>query len=323
MNSFQDSLVFFTFLLFLTLPVVAFALLLIYLKKRAAKENAKWIEWSSQNGYEYAANAVSTVLSLSSFNDGQIARMVGGGVKEVGNKFTVLLQTETRGSGKSRRVYSRTIIAIVIPDTRLQIIINSKINNDASSGGNIARFTNDERFSLEGDFGDFYDVYMPATTQSETLSMLTPDSMLYILENMIDYDIEINGSLMYLYAYNHQSLEKIGETLNKLPLLLEEMRLRDSDTRQEPVSNALVARTAVGVTKGHRKLKKNFGLTGIILLITYVAFEITQNVILGAILATIFLYFIITVLIQTRKERGLRRKYHNVIVAHKSPQQTL
>src|SRR5690606_40519244 len=48
-------------------------------------------------------------------------------------------------------------------------LFRSKVNNDRKSGGNIGAYTKKQHYRLEGEFGDFFDLYMPATTQSEAL----------------------------------------------------------------------------------------------------------------------------------------------------------
>lgn len=245
---------------------------LIYKKVIKGKEDKEaLLLFASSHGYQNIESASSAPsLSLSSFPEGQIIGGIRGVLAESQNNFSLYYQTETRGTGKEKRVYKRTIIEVDIPDTQLQILINSKINNDASSGGNLMRYSYDQRFTLEGDFGEFFDIFMPRQTQSEVLTILAPNSMIYILKELADYDIEINGPKLFLFRYEHINVGVVEGLMPKIDSLLKEMWLRKNDTRRENISDALVARTATD-SATHRGLAKNkFGKVSVFVLIVIV-----------------------------------------------------
>lgn len=300
----------------LSLFVIIFVAVFVYGRKRLAAEKRAWEVWAQSIHAIYMPTSDPSILVMSSFNEGQLVHGMQLVVPDAGNSASLLIQSETRGSGKNKQTYNRSILAIEIPDTKLHLIINSKINNDASSGGNIASFAQTQRFSLEGDFGDFYDIYMPDTTQSETLSMLTPDSMLYLLENLIDYDIEINGSKLYLYAYRHVSAAEAGVLLTKVPKMLEEMRLRKDDVRTQNVTNALVARTATGAI-AHRGLKKDVKVLSIVTAAIFVVVQFVQHPIVLTLFGCIILILVVQTARDAQKEKQLRKKYNETIAHHK------
>ncbi len=280
------------------------------------KQQLIFEQWAQSKGLNISPSARVASISLSSFNEGEVIKAVSGVVENANNRFDIYWQSESRGSGKNRRVYNRTILAIVIPDTQLQMIINSKINNDSNSGGNLNVFNKQQRFSLEGDFGTFFDIYMPQTTQSETLSMLTPDSMLYIMSEFADYDIEINGPLLYIYSYRNMHTSQIDILLPKLDKLLTEMRLRTSDTRQEKVTNALVARTATDSATHRKSLKKDVRYVGILFVVLYAASYIDHPIV-SYVIVVVFLFFVIKLLYDSAKQASLKRKYNKVISQYK------
>lgn len=287
-----------------------------YLRKKAEAEKAAWVLWATQSGYTYQDTLDPSYLSFSSFDQGTLSRSITGVFPKSGNGFALALQTEVRGSGKNRREYKRTVAAIDIPDTRLHVIINSKINNDAQSGGNISNYAGVQRFSLEGDFGDFYDVYMPETTQSETLSMLTPDSMLFVLENLADYDIEITGPKLYVYTYRHLGAQQMGELIGRLDTMLEQMRLRKDDTRAQMATNALVARTATSAA-AFRPLKKDFNLLGALTIVGIFVFQFINHPVVYAVFFVIFALTFGKMLLDGMREQRLRKKYNQIIARTK------
>src|SRR5690606_35853654 len=109
---------------------------------------------------------------------------------------------------------------------------------------------------------DFFDLYMPATTQSEALSLLAPNSMAYIMAHLADFDLEIREDKLFLYTYRRMKTAELDELLAKVETLLEQLRLRAGDTRVSRHSDELVAHTATYVTGGQRNLKKDLRLFG-------------------------------------------------------------
>lgn len=258
----------------------------------------------------------------SSFNAGSLQNGFTGTLEHSKNTFSFFLQNEERGSGKNRRVYKRTVLKVEIPDTKIQMIINSKINNDHSSGGNINRYAKNQRYELEGDFGTFFEVFMPPTTQSETLSVLTPDSMLYVMVNLADYDIEINGTNLFLYTYRHLKLEEFDGIISKLDGFLEEARLRKHDTRSSRHDDVLVARTAAHVAGGKRDLRKDFRIVGILLPIgiVLVQFESARrgSPLLSIAFYAIFGLFAVRTAADLYRNHRLKKKYEQVIGSYKA-----
>lgn len=195
-------------------------------------------------------------LIQSSFNKGNILICAHGNLPGSGNKLIFGYQSETRKRGKSSVTYNRTVVAVTIPDTQLHMIINSKLANDRASGGNLQWYSKQQRFTLEGDFGQFYDVFMPDKTQAETLTILTPDVMLILLKNLVYQDIEINGDTMYVYSYKHEKPAELARLIDEIDRAVSEMKLRPYDSRVEHGTSYLVARTATDASTTHRKLHK-------------------------------------------------------------------
>lgn len=312
----------FAFIFFLA-PVFFFAFIgfLIYNQhKKAKREQAEFEQWVTTQSFKLGADA--SMLAAATFRNGSIDRGCTGVLQTSANAFGYLSQTETRGSGKNRRVYNRSIIAVDIPDTQLQLIVNSKINSDGSSGGNLQSYAKSQRLTLEGDFGNFFDLYMPETTQSESLTLLAPDSMLYILVNLADYDIEINGNKLFVYRYKRMSTNEVSELLMKIDGLLEKMRLRKDDVRAEKLTEAIVARTATDAASARRSLKKDTQYLVIFAVVGYFLAQFVNHPVARLVGFGLFGLLIVRALIDAAAEARLRRKYHDV-VAHYSPDKPL
>lgn len=99
----------------------------------------------------------------------------------------------TPGNQTPDQVISYAIAAFTVPQSfgHVLIIHHSKL-------GNLGQFTNLEKFNLEGDFGKYFDVYGPQGSSVETLSLLTPDVMAYLIDlgQRYHWSIEINNNLV-------------------------------------------------------------------------------------------------------------------------------
>ncbi|MCA9348504.1 hypothetical protein KC867_03785 [Candidatus Saccharibacteria bacterium] len=197
------------------------------------------------------------------------------------------------------------------------MIINSKINNDISSGGNLDLFKDQQRLTLEGHFGDFFDVFMPDQTQSEVLTILSPNSMMYVMQELADYDIEINNNRLYLYTYRHLKITELESLIAKVDRLLAELWLRKEDVRNNNINNAMVARTATYNTAGKRSLKKGVNKIAVLVIVIYVFSYLPENSFSG--LGVLVLVICLGVISVKRIFRNalLRRKYERTIGQYK------
>lgn len=88
---------------------------------------------------------------------------------------------------------SYAIGAFGVPRTFGQILIlhHGRLDNVGLHNGL-------QKFTLEGDFNQYFDVYAPQGSSIETLSVLTPDVMAYLIDlgQKYHWNIEINGNLV-------------------------------------------------------------------------------------------------------------------------------
>ena len=68
-----------------------------------------------------------------------------------------------------------------------------------------------ERIRLEGNFPDYFHVYQEPGQQVMTLQILSPDRMLYLMENLKDINLEIQDHYLRLYAAHAQASSKAFE----------------------------------------------------------------------------------------------------------------
>lgn len=117
----------------------------------------------------------------------------------------------TTGSGKSRQTHTNTIMTFALDAALPHMFLDGKQN-----GVNYA-YSGSQRLQLEGDFNDYFSLYIPDGSQVEALSVFTPDVMQTLIAGGRPFDIEINGRTVYVVAtrslYDPQQLPAALEFL--------------------------------------------------------------------------------------------------------------
>ncbi|MDB5170312.1 MAG: putative rane protein [Candidatus Saccharibacteria bacterium] len=134
------------------------------------------------HSYQMAYNVQAQGIVFFRYDDS--VRAING----VNNR---LLTTTDNQSMVQQMVYA--IAAFRVPQSFGQVLV---LNH--SRFGSIAPPAGLQKFTLEGDFSEHFDVYAPQGSAPETLSVLTPDVMAYLLDlgQRSHWNIEINGSLV-------------------------------------------------------------------------------------------------------------------------------
>ncbi len=288
---------------------VKFLMFSYFLNDTVSVESLK--TYSLYAGYNLLPEDVCSIsLKRSSFNKGRVLAGFEGTLTESKNPFVCMYHSEAGGAGKTRANFTRTILSISIPDTRLQVIINSRLASDLKSGGNLSQYSRGQRYLPEGDFGIFYEIYFPESTQSESLAILSPDSLLYLLKEFSAYDIEIAGNTLYIYSYKLLPAKVVDQMLHKADELMKQLRLRKSDSVTEPTTQNLVALTAIDAPVVLRGLRKNtqrfFGS------LAFILFLFTPM--LNGVVFALAIVLVVTIMATLAfSETSLKRKYNKFI----------
>ena len=95
------------------------------------------------------------------------------------------------------------------PFEHLLLLPHSKVNNFGLHDGL-------QKYNLEGDFGQHFDVYAPPNTQISTLSLLTPDVMTLLQDLGNKFTVELKANTVWIISNNQNDLQpkKIEGFLN-------------------------------------------------------------------------------------------------------------
>jgi len=134
--------------------------------------------------YQMAYQAQAEGRNIVLFRYDDIERVING----INNRILTTTDNQTE-----QQIISYAIAAFTVPQSFGHVLImhHSKL-------GNLGQFSQMQKFNLEGDFGKYFDVYGPQGSSVETLSLLTPDVMAYLIDlgQRYHWSIEVNGNLV-------------------------------------------------------------------------------------------------------------------------------
>lgn len=239
------------------------------------KERQAWLQaYATEHHYTFYPGATAMRVG-GSYANGVISNPITGKLQLSGNTFWLYDQEETRGSGKNRQLFYRSVLLVETPDLLSQFIINSKLNNDQQTGGNLEAYKSSQKLQLEGNFSQYFDVLTPANDQTDLLTLLAPDVMQYIFDNFAAYDIELKDNALYIYSYEKLAPDRLVGLVPISDELTRRIRLRAQDARksslvstsENAVALTTVARTAADAYERKSLVKSWVPVTGIIALV--------------------------------------------------------
>ncbi len=117
------------------------------------------------------------------------------GFKTYGYKFTlgttpalVFDCSFSVGSGKYKRTYHYAIACLVLPKQYPHLYLDGKAN------GKYSQYQDNQKVALEGDFNNYFTLYMPEGSAAGALTVLSPDVMQTVIDQGKALDLEINGN---------------------------------------------------------------------------------------------------------------------------------
>lgn len=156
-----------------------------------------WQQFAQDNGWSFSTESALTTLPPSIADIGhslEIRDIVSG--KAFGDTFLLYEYKYVVGYGKHRQVYEFTVMEIDILNQFPHILLDSQRNN----GGAARVRATSEKLSLEGDFDSFFSLYVEPSHRTDALSIISPDVMQTVMNATQQYDIEICGAKVYLFA---------------------------------------------------------------------------------------------------------------------------
>lgn len=192
-------------ILVLALPLVAGLLIWIGVSW-STRNKAKLYKFATQNQLQYRSNASDLGYQGMIFNAGHSrvlrdALVFPGGV-EVGNYQYVT------GSGKSQQTHNWAYARLALQRRLPHMVLDAKSNNFWKFSNLSTAFDTSQTLALEGDFNNYFTLYVPKQYERDALYVFTPDVMKAMVEYGKDYDIEVVDDQLFLYKNGSFALDQ-------------------------------------------------------------------------------------------------------------------
>ena len=94
----------------------------------------------------------------------------------------------------------RSIIRVALPKVFPQLVLDSNKNDRGLTSSFPNAIQSSQAISLEGDFSDYFDCFVPAGIQVNALTLLAPNFMQLLMASSAHFDIEFYGAEMILVS---------------------------------------------------------------------------------------------------------------------------
>lgn len=190
-------------------------------------------------------------------------------------EFKVFNYSYMQGSGKNRSEYDKGVIMVKLPRKLPNVIFDSKSNNFMGISNLGATFSRSQKFTLEGDFNNHFDVYAPQNYGVDVLYFMTPELMALLVDEAGNYDIEVVDDNLFFYAPEFDFKTKQLDSIFKIIQTIggefsENTELYADDRVGNPAMNV--------VAEPGRRLKQSVSWLSIAAIVIYIVLRILAEV---------------------------------------------
>jgi len=259
---------------------------------------------AASKGYAYSETIYTTSVR-GTYNDRNATQVLSGALRNSRNSFSQFTQIEDKGD---RSIFYRTITEVKVPESLAHFVIKSVRVDRQKAGGSFMLMSNDDAIDVQGYFSSHFKTYAPKMDQQQLFVMLQPNAMELLVSNFTEYDIEVDGDSLLVYAYETLDAESRLELLDSVDSLVANMRLASSDVKQVTTSVAVsksltnsedntneLSRTAMN-DSSQKRLDSNI-VKKIIISVAFLSFPIIAFSISSGSLTDLRLLVVVTVIV--------------------------
>jgi hypothetical protein len=227
-------------LLLIVWPLSIFVLGYQIVKISAQNEFMK--QFARSIGFKYSKKGSLEGMDGSMFKFGRsksVFNMIKG--RCMNYPLSIFNYAFTVGYGRGSRRYVYTVYKLQLSTKMPNILLKSSYYR----GPELTEVINDEIFvKLEGDFNEYFSLYVLREFEIEALQLLSPDVMHYLIETAKPFNLEFVESDLYIFSQNQISakpelyrlygitrylIDKLGDKINKMR---PDLKAMDSAYRQ-------------------------------------------------------------------------------------------
>lgn len=152
----------------------------------------------------------------------------------------------TQGSGKNAKRRSFGVINVKLTRRLPHILLDARSNNSFGFT-NLTTFRDSQHLTLEGNFNEYFNLYVPDGYERDALYFITPELMALLIDLGAAFDVEIVDDHLYIYSNkeftleNRTTIEQIFKLISVLGAEVQENTARYADTNIGDRASNLIA----------------------------------------------------------------------------------
>lgn len=255
------------FILFMGVVPTALVIAAAYALLKNSIRALRLKRFAEANGFAFAANKPIAGYPGLIFGIGhspQYLTIVHGGYEGLSFEFGNFFCTEGSGKNSKRREFG--VIEVKLTRRLPHILLDSRANNSLGFS-NLPSFRSSQHLTLEGDFNDYFNLYVPDGYERDALYLITPELMALLIDLGANFDIEIVDDRLYIYSSREFSLEK-KQTIEQIFKLVGVLGAEVLENSSRYADTNVGDRQANIVAEPGKRLKRN--MTWVIIVLVFV-----------------------------------------------------
>lgn len=191
---------------FIVLPIIYLILLAVEKGQLAEiKRNIKLTNFASKNGFQYQIKNSNMMRQGLIFNRGS-NRVFKDIIDLQSNdkKFEIANYSFDIRKDDDTVTYTYGYIMIQLDRKLPHMILDSKLNNGRFFGLSMSNLPislrDNQRLQLEGDFNEYFTLYVPNSYERDAFYIFTPDLMALFIDESYFFDAEIIDDRLFIYS---------------------------------------------------------------------------------------------------------------------------
>lgn len=180
--------------------------------------------------------------------------------------------TFVTGSGKNERRTKYGVVCITLLRRVPHVLLDSRHNNSWGMS-NFSSLKRSQRLQLEGNFNQYFDLYVPHGYERDALYFLTPELMALLIDSGAKFDVELVDDKLFIYSSKPFKLEA-QEAVQRIFELVSSIGAEFQENTQRYADANVGNRAANVVADPGKRLKKSWPWVAIIVIVVYVVLVI-------------------------------------------------
>lgn len=191
----------------------------IHIVRRQYASMVRLKKTAELNGFQFDSEIDGIGYGGSLFGDREVRleSVVSGTMHE--SKFMFGNMEAISRELSNRPVLYWSVIRIDLMRSMPHIVLDSITNNTSSSHYLPLHFKQIQLLSLEGNFNHYFQMYVPTEFGRDAYYIFTPHVMVFFIDRLSEYDIEIKDKSLYIYSPKSINIESALDILNILELI--------------------------------------------------------------------------------------------------------